>query len=180
MENTDRITTDAIFEVLSSSRRRRLLYHLYDRDGEAHLRDLAEDTAADEFGRPLEEDQIKRIYIAFYQTHIPKLEELKLISYDRDEQWVTLEDTVEELAHVLPAHPRHVSRWPLVYAFVGVISVAVGALGWMNMTWFADATTVSALALALGISLIAVSALHMWVRMHGHRDYSFLERLVNQ
>ena len=179
MENPDQITTDAIFDVLSSSRRRRLLFHLHRHGGEAHLRDLAEETAADEFGEPLEEEQIKRIYIAFYQTHIPKLEEVGFVSYDRDEQWVVLEDAVLDMARVLPNHTDERRMWPMSYGVIGVVALLISAVSMVNATAVGGVMTVSVVAGAVGIALIVLSAMDYMMQVRRRSDYSFLERLVN-
>lgn len=180
MGNADQITTNAIFDVLSSSRRRHLLYHLYRRGMEAHLRDLAEDTAAAEFGRPLEEEQIKRIYIAFYQTHIPKLEEVGFVAYDRDEQWVELQDEVRQMARVLPNGDGTSRPWPLYYATVAVAGLVIAAATFAGVAGTTELLTTPVVAGVMSLVLLVLSFLYYWERSRQRQDYTFLERLVSE
>lgn len=180
MERDDQISKDAIFEVLSSGRRRLLLYHLYRRGGEAGLRALAEDAAAIEFGEPLEEDQIKRIYIAFYQTHVPKLEDVGFVSYEPDEQHVRLEDDVIQIARVLPEESTSGRPWPVYYFVVAVIGLSIAALTYLNIGMVAEALTTPLVAALLSIVLVLLSLFYYLERRRRQSDLSFLEDIVGE
>lgn len=180
MEDDNRISKDAIFEVLSSGRRRLLLYHLYRRGGEAGLRNLAEDAAAVEFGEPLEEDQIKRIYIAFYQTHVPKLEDVGFVSYDPDEQHVTLEDDVIQIARVLPEEGSTGHAWPIYYLAVAVVGLVIAGLTYLNLGMIAEIFSVPAVAALLSGLLVLLSLVYYLERRRRRADLSFLEEIVGE
>lgn len=79
---------DMVFDVLSSGRRRTILQLLHDDGDRISLRDLADRVAAMEYRKPVEDlssQERKRVYTSFYQTHVPKLEEAGVISFDSDE-----------------------------------------------------------------------------------------------
>lgn len=178
MEGDEQLSKDAIFEVLSSGRRRLLLYHLYRRGGEAGLRSLAEDAAAVEFGEPLEEDQIKRIYIAFYQTHVPKLQDVGFVSYEPDEQHVTLEDDVIQIARVLPEDSSGGHPWPIYYGVVAVAGMIVATITYLEFGGVSDVLTTAGVAAILSIALVILSLLYYVSYYRRRTDLSFLEGIV--
>lgn len=180
MERDDQISKDAIFEVLSSGRRRLLLYHLYRRGGQAGLRNLAEDAAAVEFGEPLDEDQIKRIYIAFYQTHVPKLEDVGFVSYEPDDQLVTLEDDVIQIARVLPEETSAGHPWPMYYLAVAVLGLAAAGLAYWEVGTLGALFVGPSLAVVLSILLVLLTLVYYMERRRRRSDLSFLEDIVGE
>lgn len=81
------LSDNELFTLLSNVRRRRMLSLLYDCDGTAQLQKLAEQIAAEEHGKPcheLSDDEIKKVYISLYQTHVPKFENTGIIHFDSD------------------------------------------------------------------------------------------------
>ncbi len=178
MGTADQISQDDIFEVLSSSRRRHLLYFLHNYGGVANLRDLAEETAREEFGEPLDEDQIKRIYIAFYQTHIPKLEDVGFVRYDKDEQEVELTDDVRAIARVLPHSYETTHPWPLYYLGVAALGMFIAIVTWLEIG-NADAFLSVPLVTA-GLSIILV-LLSIWYSIEWNQqrqNHGFLDQIV--
>jgi len=86
LENTG-LDEDLILELLKNSRRRQVIKMLSQRDETIVLGELAELIASEENNVPisnLTSDQRKRIYVALYQTHLPKLDEAGLVDYDQD------------------------------------------------------------------------------------------------
>lgn len=92
--------SDQIFEILSSRRRRMVLYYLRQHGGSATMDDLAKQIAAWENDTPIDEltsQQRKRVYVSLYQTHLPKLADTSLIEYDADEGDIQLIDRATEM-----------------------------------------------------------------------------------
>lgn len=82
-----------IFEVLRASRRREVLRYLDAHDGEGTVGTLAEHLAAEENGTEpslVTSPQRKRTYVALYQIHLPKLDDLGVVDYERDRGTVRL------------------------------------------------------------------------------------------
>ena len=82
------IDKDDLFHLLQNSRRRAALrYFAASPDREAFdMRTLAEEIAAWENGIPVQQlssDQRQRVYIALYQSHLPKLDDYGVIDYNQ-------------------------------------------------------------------------------------------------
>jgi hypothetical protein len=82
------LSKDDLFHILQNQRRRRVLQYLTDNDDEAQIdmRDIAEQVAAwehDTTVQQLTSDERQRVYIALYQSHLPKLGEKGIIEYNQ-------------------------------------------------------------------------------------------------
>lgn len=80
------LSLDVVFGLLSVERRRRTLIELRQTDGQTTLSDLATRLAALENDIPegrVTSDQRKRVYIALYQSHLPKLDDADVIEFDQ-------------------------------------------------------------------------------------------------
>lgn len=83
----EKLSRDRVFDILSSPRRRYVLYYLREHGGPVKLTALAEELAAWEHDTTVDElgpQARKRVYVSLYQTHVPKLEDAGLIDYDSD------------------------------------------------------------------------------------------------
>ena len=83
------LTRDDIFHVLQCRRRRLVLKYLqeYDGDGPATMSDIAEHIAAFEYDTTvaaLRSQERQRVYIALYQSHLPKMDKAGVIEYEQD------------------------------------------------------------------------------------------------
>lgn len=90
---------DELFQILSNSRRRYIIYYLAQHGAALGLTELATKIAAVETDTPEAEitsDERQRVYISLYQTHLPKLEEAGVVSYDGENRTVSLDDDVRE------------------------------------------------------------------------------------
>ncbi|MBV0925473.1 hypothetical protein KTS45_14795 [Halomicroarcula limicola] len=80
------ISKDDLFHVLQNERRRRVLAYIIHNDGPFEMRTIAEQVAAwehDTTVRQLMSDERQRVYIALYQSHLPKLDDIGLIEYNQ-------------------------------------------------------------------------------------------------
>ena len=80
---------DDMFHLLQNSRRRAVLRYIAEREDPEQfvMRDVAEAVAAWEYNttvQKLTSDQRQRVYIALYQSHLPKLDEHDVIDYDQN------------------------------------------------------------------------------------------------
>lgn len=78
------ISLDLIFEILRNHRRRRVLRTLTETE-QIELGDLAEQIAARELDKPrreLSSQERKRLYVALYQSHLPKMADADAITYE--------------------------------------------------------------------------------------------------
>lgn len=93
---------DDIFHILQNQRRRDSLRYLKKADDTVRMRDLAEQVAAWEHDTTLQaltSDERQRVYIALYQSHLPKLDEEGIINYNQSRGIV---ERTEEAAQLDP------------------------------------------------------------------------------
>lgn len=121
------LTLDEIFEALKNERRRRVIHYLGEEGGRLELGQLAERIAADENEKSISDvtyDERKRVYVALYQCHLPKLDDLGIISFNKSRGTMTLEDEAEQLLPYLgQANGR---PWYKYYA--SIVTVGIAAL----------------------------------------------------
>lgn len=82
------ISKDDAFHLLQNARRRAVLRYLIEHEGTARfrMRDIAEAVAAWEHDTTVQQlcsDERQRVYIALYQSHLPKLDEQGIIEYNQ-------------------------------------------------------------------------------------------------
>jgi hypothetical protein len=106
-------TKDTIFMILRSSRRRLILHYLEESEGTRTRGELARYVAAAEEG--VEMSQVtttdrKRVYVSLHQTHLPTMDDVGIIDYDKDRGTVELrEANAREFYQYLHFDPAAVS-----------------------------------------------------------------------
>ncbi|WP_254820921.1 DUF7344 domain-containing protein [Haloglomus halophilum] len=100
------ISKDDAFHILQNSRRRAVLRYLAAHDEEERfvMRDLAEEVAAWEHDTTVQQlvsDERQRVYIALYQSHLPKLDDHDIIEYNQSRGVVEPTELVDALAPYL-------------------------------------------------------------------------------
>ncbi len=161
------ISTDIVFEILSNTRRRMVLYYLRRSGGSATVQELAEQIAALENNVEVEElqsQQRKRVYVSLYQTHIPKLENTGIIEYDDTQGIVHLTDRAMEIDTYLTPTTESTYPWQIHYlilAGVGGLLFVLSSIG---------APVIAAIpSLVLGIALMIAFALSTIVQYWQYR-----------
>ena len=89
------LSRDDVFNMLRNQRRRAVLEYLRTVDDTSTLDELARHIAAEENDIELEQlssQQRKRVYVSLYQNHLPKMDNVGLVSYDKDRGTVVLQD----------------------------------------------------------------------------------------
>lgn len=82
----DSLTQDDVFHILQCRRRRLVLKYLQEHDTPVKMSDVTERIAAVEHDTTvaaLRSQQRQRVYIALYQSHLPKLDEEGVIEYEQ-------------------------------------------------------------------------------------------------
>lgn len=106
---------DDVFHILQNERRRNVLRYLENADGDdvIEMRDMAVQIAAwenDTTVQQLHSDQRQRVYIALYQSHLPKLDKLGLINYNKPRGYVEPKPLLDDVLAYL--NPNPVSESP--------------------------------------------------------------------
>ncbi|MFP4626137.1 MAG: DUF7344 domain-containing protein [Natronomonas sp.] len=170
-----KLSRDDLFEILSSDRRRRLVFYLQDQNGDADLSELARRIAAWENDIELSEvseRERKRVYISLYQTHVPKLEEYGLITYDSDRTRVFSTDRLDDVSRLVSrpndstgsSHP-----WQLYYPGLAAVSMVLLALLPLGFPY----VTPTAVTIFVVGSLVVVSVAHYFVERSTGPTHSF-------
>jgi len=155
------LSLDTIFDALKNARRRRALTYLDAADGPIPIGELAERIAADENDKTTDEisyAERKRVYVALYQSHLPKLDDMDIVSYDKPRGVVTLRENATQLRPYLVRRPA-TRRWHRYYAVV----VVLGALA-LAGSWLLASSMLVAQLVLLGVMLavVACATAHTW------------------
>lgn len=129
-----------IFDLLKNGRRRKVIAYLREHDGYTSLNDLAEYIAAEENDidvRQLSSDQRKRVYIGLYQCHLPKMDSLGVVDYDKNRGTIELQASVTQLLEYMDLNEESGERtedpeqmWAIpALAAVMVAVVTIGTIG---------------------------------------------------
>jgi DNA-binding transcriptional ArsR family regulator len=128
--DTDTLSPDEAFDILSNRRRRYALHYLSDHPEGETLQELARQLAAWENEIEVEEvtkKQQKRVYVSLYQTHVPKLESAGVIEHDDDSGLLTLTGRADDVTTYLRDDTERTEDWYLYYfALVGASVVLMG------------------------------------------------------
>jgi len=135
------LSKDEVFDILSNSRRRYVLYYLRETGEPVELSELAEEIAAWENNTPraeLTKQERKRVYVSLYQTHIQKLSEVGIVNYDSDTGIVSLGDEADQIGTYLPTEDdedeQH--RWQTVYLVLAAASAITYSLVTLDVSVF--------------------------------------------
>ena len=157
-QNNTELTRDRVFDILSSPRRRYVLYFLRTEPNPIQLTDLAEHVAAWENDTTVEElstQQRKRVYVSLYQTHLPKLAEAGLVNYDEESGDVSIASKASEIDPLL-GEQQSSPAWYIYYFGVAVLSTllivaSVAGLG----------ISLGALAIGIVATFVALTLVHV-------------------
>lgn len=128
MFRTHTIPEADIYDVLANDRRRAALRTLTDAaaDGSIPLSDLADAVAERETGEsPPPTGARESVYNSLHQTHLPKLESLDVVRYDRDARTVYLRDRARDVDRYMEVVTALGVSWSEVYRTLGVASLTI-------------------------------------------------------
>ncbi|MFC6905579.1 DUF7344 domain-containing protein [Halalkalicoccus tibetensis] len=154
------LSKDDTFHILQNERRRRVLQYLSDTKGPVDMRDIAEQVAAwehDTTVQQLTSDQRQRVYIALYQSHLPKLADFDLITYNRSRGVVERTPVADQVTQYL-REPDDRSdegsigevEWTRYYGGATAVSICLIVVAWLS------SLPVSGIVLAAVITTIYV------------------------
>lgn len=158
-ENSHKLSRDAIFDLLSNSRRRFVLNRLQENPSGFELGDLATELAAEENGVPRDElssQQRKRTYVSLYQTHVPKLAETGVVTYDSDSGVVQPTDRIHDIAAYFQCDTETV-RWEAVYLSLTALGVGAFLIAYFTQFQLFDPASV---ALGILFAFVVLSVSH--------------------
>lgn len=106
LERPETIDTDEVFHLLQNGRRRSVIEYILARPEQDtfEMRRIAEQIAAWENDKPITQiasAERQRVYIALYQSHLPKLDEHGVIEYNQNRGIVKPTALLESVGRVL-------------------------------------------------------------------------------
>lgn len=164
---SESLTARDAFDILSNDRRRFALHYLMREDEPPSLNRLSRYVAAWENDVPPEEvtsKQRRRVHVALHQTHLPRMDDAGIVTYDSSAEPIRLTEKAEDLNVYLEVVPGNDITWSTYYLGLSAFSlslfvaVEVGAYPFSFLT----ATHVAGLCSLL---FLASSAVHViWTR----------------
>jgi hypothetical protein len=172
-ETVPELSVDVIFEVLKNERRRRVIEYLRTHEGPAELGAVAEHIAAlenDKEEAAITYAERKRVYVGLYQCHLPKMDDMGVVDFNRARGRIEL---TEQTHHLLPYldGPRTERQW---YRYYG--AVVFGGFGLYALAVTPLLPTVMAVQVALVAVLVALA---VCTAVHGYAGRDSAES-VNQ
>ncbi|APX98402.1 MULTISPECIES: DUF7344 domain-containing protein [Natronorubrum] len=162
-EEAQQLSKDVIFELLKNRRRREVLSYLLEAEETVTLGELAEQIAAwenDTEVTALSSDQRKRVYVALYQTHLPKMDDAGIVEYDQDRGLISLADNADLLMMYLDTDTHRQDRWDRWYATLSVIGAALLTGAFLGVPPLSTVPTIG-LAAVVVVSFLLLSAAHL-------------------
>jgi len=160
------LSQDVVFDILSSPRRRYVLYYLRTVDEPVKLTDLAEQVAAwenESDPEEITEQERKRVYVSLYQTHIPRLDNAGIIEYNKESGDITLAEDASDIDTYLESESSSYP-WQQVYlalAALGTVLLALTAFDVSVLSGVPD--SLAAAVVILGFA--ATALVHTFVRL---------------
>lgn len=156
------LSAETIFETLSSRRRRYALHYLSQTGNAVPIRELSEQLAAWENGverAAVTPKQRKRVYTALHQTHLPKMNRLGVVDYDKDRGMVSLTDRVDGFDIYLDVVASDDLPWSQFYLALGGVLTALVGLAALGVPPFSFVGGVG-YALVVTLAFTAVAGYH--------------------
>lgn len=151
-----------VHEILRNSRRRQVIQQLSSRLGPVTLRELSELIASEETGETPPPRKVRdSVYNSLHQTHLPKLDEMDVIVYDRDRKTIRLRERAKQVDRYMRMVTDYGVSWAQVYRTLGVIALVGVVVSQVDAPVVGD---VPVLLLASGFLALfaAATAYQLW------------------
>ncbi|MFP4633142.1 MAG: DUF7344 domain-containing protein [Halobacteriota archaeon] len=157
-----KLDENRIYEVLSSQRRRETINYLKTAEEPVSINELAEHIAEIETGvSPPPKDARKTVYVSLHQTHLPELDSLRIVNYDRDDKTIEVADQFKKVTVYMEVVEPGELSWSEYYLALSAIGLATFAAHVAGVPVISD-TEVAYWGLFY-LAIIAVSALYQTI-----------------
>jgi predicted transcriptional regulator len=156
------VDRDDVFDVLSNPRRRYALHLLGREDRELQLGEVAEHVAAWENGTDVDavgSDERKHAYTALQQRHLPRMDDVGVVEFDRRAGTVAPTPAIDEFDIYLEVVGERDVPWSEYYLGVGVLAVAVVGAAHLGAP-VVSAVTGLGWATVVSVALLVSAAVH--------------------
>jgi hypothetical protein len=137
-QNYSKLPMSAIFGILKNDRRRWIL-EVLKKDGKLSIRSLSEKIARIEAGVEEPNSGVRKsVYVSLLQTHIPKMESLKILNYDREKDSIERLPSAQNFDIYIETVNKGDIPWNQFYlgistlAIFGSIIIYLGLMNWIT------------------------------------------------
>ncbi|WP_458185074.1 DUF7344 domain-containing protein [Haladaptatus sp. NG-WS-4] len=151
------VSEQEVYDAVKNLRRRYVLYHVNRERRPVKLGELAEQIAAWENNVDVEDvtpEQRKSVYSALYQTHLPKLENIGIVTYDRETKVVSFTDNAEDFELYLATDSQTTIPWHKLYVLLSGVSALLVVLGWLGIVPFSGFQLAVVVLTAFGVTAL--------------------------
>lgn len=168
--NTAQISRDEVFDVLSNQRRICVLRYLNQVEEEiVELRDIVDYVAACEHADSadgVDYQARKSVYTALRQTHLPKLDELGVIEFDKSRGEIRLAERADRVQLYLEYVPENDIPWHVHYLGLTALSGFLLATTYVGLYPFGMGWNHLAVTL---FAILSISAVVHTIHTRGNR-----------
>lgn len=168
----DQLSQDVVFDILSSPRRRYMIHYLRSNEGKEEVTELAKHVAAWEYEVDLEaltDQQQKRVYVSLYQTHVPKLADIGVVTYDEETRMVELTDRASNVEAYVSSDTTSDQPWPWYYLTLSGLGFVVLAFAGFDVPPLAGVPDIFPAAV-VAIVFAGLAAAHIAILWRGGAD----------
>lgn len=130
---TSEFKSPEVHDVLRNQRRQHVIEMLQSAGGQVQAGELATEIAEAETGQSPPPDNIRQsVHVALHQTHLPKLDELDIVTYDEETKTVDLLERGEDMAVYMESVERYGISWSEYYlgvSLLGLLSIIAAEVG---------------------------------------------------
>lgn len=147
---------DELFDVLSNGRRRYAVHALKREHGATDIGDVAEQVAAWEYDVDVEQvsyDERKRVYTALQQSHLPKMDDVGVVDFDKNRGTVEPTPALDDVEVYMDVVRGHEIPWSVYYLGLSGVGGSLMAAVWLGAWPFAMLPDV-----AWGVAVVAMFA----------------------
>jgi hypothetical protein len=119
---------DQIFEILKNRRRRDVLKYLKETEQRVSLGEMAEHVAAlenDTTVKQISSSQRKRVYVGLYQCHLPKMDDLDIVDFNKNRGIIELGENASQLDPYLEIDQQTDHKWYQYYGAIAALGVVL-------------------------------------------------------
>ncbi|WP_323191728.1 hypothetical protein [Halostella sp. PRR32] len=166
----EEISEKTVVDAIQNQRRRYVLYYLQNHDRPIGLDELIDQVAAWE--RCTTPDEVspshrKSVYSAIHQTHLPYLEDLELVSYNRQRKQISLRVDRSEFGLYLVNDPHTTVPWYKVYFTLALTCLTAAGLILLGI-WPVETLPVISVFLLFAVAFALTSVFH-WLDIYRWR-----------
>ncbi|WP_135535484.1 DUF7344 domain-containing protein [Halostella pelagica] len=130
------VSMDRVKKELRNSRRRYTLFYVKNNDGSASLDDVVDKITAWENNGEVPESKTshrKSVYSSLYQRHLPRLVELGILSYNRENRTLSLTEVGEQISLKVATHDHDCRSFSKLFFALGILNAVILLLGGLKV-----------------------------------------------